>query len=200
MGHGWAYYVPLCDYDYNFEDSEGNPQAFDATEIYDFMDEIRGPRPLRQVLHEAESRTNKPRNPVAQMVNIGIGAIIAAKTNRARQAALRLAQNNSRGSDDLFRVDKVWLAKGLGNRWVTTTINPSVEDIEISQAARKEIARLKKELDAALNAHDDELAVYLENRIDETERLNIVRPAEADSRFENEGHMGLSIERQRNIE
>lgn len=113
-GHGWAYYVPLCDYDYNFEDSEGNPQAFDATEIYDFMDEIRGPRPLRQVLHEAEGRTNKPRNPVAQMVNIGIGAIIAAKTNRARQAALRLAQNNSRGSDDLFRVDKVWLAKGLG--------------------------------------------------------------------------------------
>lgn len=199
-GHGWAYYVPLCDYDYNFEDSEGNPQAFDATEIYDFMDEIRGPRPLRQVLHEAEGRTNKPRNPVAQMVNIGIGAIIAAKTNRARQAALRLAQNNSRGSDDLFRVDKVWLAKGLGNRWVTTTINPSVEDIEISQAARKEIARLKKELDAALNAHDDELAVYLENRIDETERLNIVRPAEADSRFENEGHMGQSIERQRNIE
>ena len=99
------------------------------------------------------------------------------------------------GSDDLFRVDKVWLAKGLGNRWVTTTINPSVEDIEISQAARKEIARLKKELDAALNAHDDELAVYLENRIDETERLNIVRPAEADSRFENEGHMGQSIER-----
>lgn len=199
-GHGWAYYVPLRDYDYNFEDSEGNPQAFDATEIYDFMDEIRGPRPLRQVLHEAEGRTNKPRNPVAQMVNIGIGAIIAAKTNRARQAALRLAQNNSRGSDDLFRVDKVWLAKGLGNRWVTTTINPSVEDIEISQAARKEIARLKKELDAALNAHDDELAVYLENRIDETERLNIVRPAEADSRFENEGHMGQSIERQRNIE
>ncbi len=199
-GHGWEYYVPLRDYDYNFEDSEGNPQAFDATEIYDFMDDIRGPRPLRQVLHEAEGRTNKPRNPVAQMVNIGIGAIIAAKTNRARQAALRLAQNNSRGSDDLFRVDKVWLAKGLGNRWVTTTINPSVEDIEISQAARKEIARLKKELDAALNAHDDELAVYLENRIDETERLNIVRPAEADSRFENEGHMGQSIERQRNIE
>ena len=199
-GHGWEYYVPLRDYDYNFEDSEGNPQAFDATEIYDFMDDIRGPRPLRQVLHEAEGRTNKPRNPVAQMVNIGIGAIIAAKTNRARQAALRLAQNNSRGSDDLFRVDKVWLAKGLGNRWVTTTINPSVEDIEISQAARKEITRLKKELDAALNAHDDELAVYLENRIDETERLNIVRPAEADSRFENEGHMGQSIERQRNIE
>lgn len=199
-GHGWEYYVPLRDYDYNFEDSEGNPQAFDATELYDFMDDIHGPRPLRQVLHEAEGRTNKPRNPVAQMVNIGIGAIIAAKTNRARQAALRLAQNNSRGSDDLFRVDKVWLAKGLGNRWVTTTINPSVEDIEISQAARKEIARLKKELDAALNAHDDELAVYLENRIDETERLNIVRPAEADSRFENEGHMGQSIERQRNIE
>lgn len=199
-GHGWEYYVPLRDYDYNFEDSKGNPQAFDATELYDFMDDIHGPRPLRQVLHEAEGRTNKPRNPVAQMVNIGIGAIIAAKTNRARQAALRLAQNNSRGSDDLFRVDKVWLAKGLGNRWVTTTINPSVEDIEISQAARKEIARLKKELDAALNAHDDELAVYLENRIDETERLNIVRPAEADSRFENEGHMGQSIERQRNIE
>ena len=199
-GHGWEYYVPLRDYDYNFEDSKGNPQAFDATEIYDFMDDIHGPRPLRQVLHEAEGRTNKPRNPVAQMVNIGIGAIIAAKTNRARQAALRLAQNNSRGSDDLFRVDKVWLAKGLGNRWVTTTINPSVEDIEISQAARKEIARLKKELNAALNAHDDELAVYLENRIDETERLNIVRPAEADSRFENEGHMGQSIERQRNME
>lgn len=199
-GHGWEYYVPLRDYDYNFEDSNGNPQAFDATELYDFMDDIHGPRPLRQVLHEAEGRTNKPRNPVAQMVNIGIGAIIAAKTNRARQAALRLAQNNSRGSDDLFRVDKVWLAKGLGNRWVTTTINPSVEDIEISQAARKEIARLKKELDAALNAHDDELAVYLENRIDETERLNIVRPAEADSRFENEGHMGQSIERQRYIE
>ena len=135
-----------------------------------------------------------PRAPIDKL------EIIAAKTNRARQAALRLAQNNSRGSDDLFRVDKVWLAKGLGNRWVTTTINPSVEDIEISQAARKEIARLKKELDAALNAHDDELAVYLENRIDETERLNIVRPAEADSRFENEGHMGQSIERQRNIE
>ena len=199
-GHGWEYYVPLRDYDYNFEDSEGNPQAFDATELYDFMDDIHGSRPLRQVLHEAEGRMNKPRNPVAQMVNIGIGAIIAAKTNRARQAALRLAQNNSRGSDDLFRVDKVWLAKGLGNRWVTTTINPSIEDIEISQAARKEIARLKKELDGALNAHDDELAVYLENRIDETERLNIVRPAEADSRFENEGHMGQSIERQRNIE
>lgn len=45
------------------------------------------------------------------MVNIGIGAIIAAKTNRARQSALRLVQNNSRNSEDLFRVDKVWLAK-----------------------------------------------------------------------------------------
>lgn len=199
-GHHWEYYVPLRDYDYNFRDSKGNPEAFVATEIYDFIDSSHGPHPLRQVLHEAEGRTNKPRNPLAQMVNIGIGAIIAAKTNRARQAALRLAQNNSRGSDDLFRVDKVWMAKGIGNRWVTTTIDPSVEDIEISKAARKEIARLKKDLDAALNAHDDELAMYLENRIDEAERLNIVRPAEADSRLELEGHLGPSIERQRNIE
>ena len=134
------------------------------------------------------------------MVNIGIGAIIAAKTNRARQSALRLVQNNSRNSEDLFRVDKVWLAKGIGNRWVTTTIDPAVEDIELSKAARKEIARLKKEMNAALQAHDDELADYLYNRIEETERFNIVREAESGSRFEHEGHLGHSYERQRNVE
>lgn len=203
-GHAWEYYVPLRDYDYNFRDKKGQLLFFDATEIYDFIDDTPGPHPLRQVLHEAEGRINKPRNPLAQMVNIGIGAIIAAKTNRARQAALRMAQNNNIGSDDLFRVDKVWMAKGLGNRWVTTTIDPSVEDIEISKAARKEIARLKKELNAALNAHDDELIVYLENRIDETEQLNIVLEAGAgvkdDVRFDNEGHMGAYVERQRHME
>lgn len=199
-GHGWDYYVPLRDYDYNYRDQKGEPVAFDAADVYDFIDDSAGPRPLRKVLHEAEGRIAKPRNPIAQMVNIGIGAIIAAKTNRARQSVLRLAQNNSRNSEDLFRVDKVWLAKGIGNRWVTTTIDPAVEDIEISKAARKEIARLKKEMNAALQAHDDELADYLYNRIEETERLNIVREAEADSRFEREGHLGHSYEQQRNVE
>ena len=163
-GHGWDYYVPLRDYDYNYRDQKGEPVAFDAADVYDFIDDSAGPRPLRKVLHEAEGRIAKPRNPIAQMVNIGIGAIIAAKTNRARQSALRLVQNNSRNSEDLFRVDKVWLAKGIGNRWVTTTIDPAVEDIELSKAARKEIARLKKEMNAALQAHDDELADYLYNR------------------------------------
>lgn len=202
--YGWEYYVPLRDYDYNFKDDKGNPEAFDATEIYDFLDDVRSPRPLRQVLHEAEGRTNKPRNPVAQMVNIAVGAIIAAKTNRVRQAALRLARNNSQGTDDLFRVDKVWLAKGIGNRWVATTIEPSIEDIEISKAARKEISRLKKELRDALNAHDDDLAIYLENRIDETERLNIVREAgagtRADIRFDGEGYLDPHLEQQRHME
>ena len=47
-------------------------------------------------------------------------------------------------------------------------IDPAVEDIELSKAARKEIARLKKEMNAALQAHDDELADYLYNRIEET--------------------------------
>ena len=199
-GHGWDYYVPLRDYDYNYRDQKGEPVAFDAADVYDFIDDSAGPRPLRKVLHEAEGRIAKPRNPIAQMVNIGIGAIIAAKTNRARQSALRLVQNNSRNSEDLFRVDKVWLAKGIGNRWVTTTIDPAVEDIELSKAARKEIARLKKEMNAALQAHDDELADYLYNRIEETERFNIVREAESGSRFEHEGHLGHSYERQRNVE
>lgn len=202
-GHNWKYYVPLRSYDYSVRDDKDDITRFDATEVYDFIATRRTPGRLRQVVQEAEGRFTKPFNPVVQMVNIGIGAVISAKTNRMRQSALRLAQN-TKGGADLFRVNRVWLAKAVGNRWVTTTINPSVEDIELSKAARKEIARLNKELQQAKKAHDEQGIAILEGQIEEAERYNIVRECRATDDggevFGREANVSPSLQRQRCVE
>lgn len=202
-GHNWKYYVPLRSYDYSVRDDKDDITRFDATEVYDFIATRRTPGRLRQVVQEAEGRFTKPFNPVVQMVNIGIGAVISAKTNRMRQSALRLAQN-TKGGADLFRVNRVWLAKAVGNRWVMTTIDPSVEDIELSKAARKEIARLNKELQQAKKAHDEQGIAILEGQIKEAERYNIVRECRATDDggevFGREANVSPSLQRQRCVE
>ena len=202
-GHNWKYYVPLRSYDYSFRDEKGNIAKFDATELYDFIDARHTSGRLRQVVQEAEGRFTKPFNPVVQMVNIGIGAVISAKTNRMRQSALRLVQN-TKGGGDLFRVNRAWMAKAVGNRWVMTTIDPSVEDIELSKEARKKIARLDKELQQAKKAHDEQGIAILESQIDEAERYNIVREYRAtDDGGETFGHeagVSQTLQRQRCVE
>lgn len=59
-GHGWDYYVPLRDYDYNYRDQKGEPVAFDAADVYDFIDDSAGPAPLRKCCTKPKDVSQSP--------------------------------------------------------------------------------------------------------------------------------------------
>lgn len=59
-GHGWDYYVPLRDYDYNYRDQKGEPVAFDAADVYDFIDDSAGPRPYGKCCTKPKDVSQSP--------------------------------------------------------------------------------------------------------------------------------------------
>ncbi len=199
QGHGWKYYVPLMGWDFRMLDEDGNPVIFNPADVYDFSGEYRQDFHLRQVVKEAEVRTRKPSNPVAQMMSIGTAAILAAKKNRVNQRVLWLVKNNP--AKHLYRENRIWYAKGPDGGWIPTTVEPSLEEVQQSEAARREIARLEKEAREAIREWDSERAARLWVKIQEVETLNIVSStAYPEKNFGREAPVSYPFDQRRCVE
>lgn len=142
--YAWKYYVPLRSWDYDIRNDAGEQEVFDPLEVYEFAEPAPHSYPTAAWTKTARGRTRKPFNPIAEMVHIGIGAIITSRMNRARQSVLRLAKNTPQ--EDLYRVNRIWLVKGLGGRWTETAIEPDAEALERSREARRKLFLLQTQL------------------------------------------------------
>lgn len=197
-GHNWEYYVPLTGWDYNFKREDGSPYIYNPLEIYDFISPVSRFH-INQVVKEATGRGKKPFNPIASMINIGIGAIITSKQNKAMQSVLRLARNNPH--PDLYRINRVWLMKGPSGEWYETTIEPTFEQVENSKAARKELASLEMQMSLALMSGDETQADSIMQKMVLVDALNTVKPADSlRSNFGMEAPVGQREQMQRYVE
>ncbi|MDE5944559.1 MAG: hypothetical protein K2G93_03115 [Rikenella sp.] len=202
QARGWQYYLPLQGLDFEFEDMADPHKLFD-----DALTTGRGTG-AEALLRKARGRTTKPGDVLATLQRNVHLTIMAGEQNLAKQFLLRLAEQNpqlqgdTRTGKGIFEIEEQWFVRRddsqitdaereRGEIYEKTLRRPPKEEIERSEAARREMKQAEQELRAVekklrsidpLDGDNDRLAelqdrrIELERRMDEAfDRITVLR-------------------------
>lgn len=202
QARGWQYYLPLQGLDFEFEDMADPHKLFD-----DALTTGRGTG-AGALLRKARGRTTKPGDVLATLQRNVHLTIMAGEQNLAKQFLLRLAEQNpqlqgdTRTGKGIFEIEEQWFVRRDDSRitdaerergeiYEKTLRRPPKEEIERSEAARREMKQAEQELRTVekelrtidpLDGDNDRLAelqdrrIELERRMDEAfDRITVLR-------------------------
>ncbi|MDE6500305.1 MAG: hypothetical protein K2K83_06335, partial [Rikenella sp.] len=202
QARGWQYYLPLQGLDFEFEDMADPHKLFD-----DALTTGRGTG-AGALLRKARGRTTKPGDVLATLQRNVHLTIMAGEQNLAKQFLLRLAEQNpqlqgdTRTGKGIFEIEEQWFVRRDNSRitdaerergeiYEKTLRRPPKEEIERSEAARREMKQAEQELRTVekelrsidpLDGDNDRLAelqdrrIELERRMDEAfDRITVLR-------------------------
>ncbi|WP_300726190.1 LPD38 domain-containing protein [uncultured Rikenella sp.] len=192
QARGWQYYLPLQRLDFEFEDMADPHKLFD-----DALTTGRGTG-AGALLRKARGRTTKPGDVLATLQRNVHLTIMAGEQNLAKQFLLRLAEQNPQMQGDtrtgkgIFEIEEQWFVRRDDSRiteaerergeiYEKTLRRPPQEEVERSEAARREMKQAEQELRAVekelraidpLDGDNDRLAELQDRRIELERRMD----------------------------
>ena len=155
-------YVPLRSWQHD--------EATDPENIFEYLDNKPAVSNKQRAVQKAKGRSSEAEDPLGFIQSMAHTAIADGNSNMVKRAALDMVRLN-KDMKDLFSVKNVWYVKDANGQWTESDVIPSQDDIDNSNAARKEYARLSNLYKQAIQAQDLTLAADLAVQMQDQDKL-----------------------------